>query len=170
MTITDGENFTISRVFAAPRPLLFSCFTSAEHMQHWWGPKGFKLIQPKMDFRVGGIFHYGMQPKNGPAMWGRFVFREIAPPERLVFVNSFSDEEGGLARAPFFDGKWPLEMLSTFLFDEVDANRTRFTVKWTPLDATDEERATVAANQAGMTGGWTGTLDQLDAYLATLAT
>ena len=52
-------------------------------------------------------------------MWGRFVFREIVAPERIVFINSFSDENAGLTRAPFFDGKWPLEMLTVFSFEEL---------------------------------------------------
>ena len=166
----DNSNqiFTISRVYDAPRDLVWSCFSDAEHMRHWWGPKGISIVNAAMDFRVGGIYHYGMQSPNGAIMWGRFVFREIVAPEKIVFINSFSDETGGLTRAPFFDGKWPLEMLSVFTFDATAPARTRFTVTWSPLDASDEERAVFAANFASMNGGWSGTLEKLQDYIITL--
>ena len=50
-----GKEFVISRIFAAPRDLVFACFTEPERMQHWWGPKGLKVIAQKMDLRVGGF-------------------------------------------------------------------------------------------------------------------
>ena len=92
------------------------------------------------------------------------VYREITPPKRIVFINSFSDESGGLTRHPLAPS-WPIEMLSTFLFTEKDG-RTTFTVNWSPLNPTPEESVTFDGGHASMTGGWTGTLDQLEAYLA----
>ena len=164
--MTSLNTFTLSRDFNAARPLLFSCFADAERLAKWWGPKGVTIVKPSLDFRPGGLFHYGMEwVKDGPIMWGRFVFREITAPERIVFINSFSDETAGLTRAPFFDGKWPLEMLSTFLFEDVDSGKTRFTVKWTPHNASADEIATFAANLASASGGWAGTLDKLGDYL-----
>lgn len=168
MTDQDHKHFTMSRVYDAPRSLVFSCFTDVERLSQWWGPKGITIVNATLDLRPGGLFHYGMQGADGSIMWGRFVFREIVPPERIVFINSFSDETAGLTRAPFFDGKWPLEMLSTFLFDEVDGGKTRFTVKWIPLNATPEEFAVFETNRPSITGGWTGTLEKLGDYLATL--
>ena len=162
------HEFVISRVFEAPRPLVFDCFTDVEHMKHWWGPKGIAIVNPSLDLSVGGLFHYGMRNKDGGIMWGRFVYREIVRPERIVLINAFSDDHAGLTRAPFFDGKWPLEMLSTFLFEEVEPKRTRFTVRWSPHEASEEERAVFTANFPSMNGGWTGTFEKLDAYLSTL--
>jgi uncharacterized protein YndB with AHSA1/START domain len=162
-----SASFEISREFNAARPLLFSCFTSADRLARWWGPKDFVIIRPKLDFKPGGMFHYGMESGQGQRMWGRMVFHEIVAPERIVFLNSFSDENGGLARAPFFDNKWPLEILTVFQFEELGPNRSRFVVTWTPHDATAEEQATFDANHASMQGGWTGTLDKLEDYLAT---
>ncbi len=101
-------------------------------------------------------------------MWGRMLFREISPPERIVFLNSFSNEQGGIARAPFFDGKWPLELLTRFDFEELGPSRTRFTVTWIPYAADEEEQATFDSNRESMRGGWTGTLDQLTALLGTM--
>ena len=168
MPASDNKQFVISREFDAPRLLLFDCLTSVEHLPRWWGPKGVAIVRSAMDFKVGGSYRYGMQSPDGDIMWGRFVYREIVAPERIVFINAFSDENGGLTRAPFFDGKWPLKMLSVFTFDEIAPARTRFTVTWSPLDATDEERAVFAANFASMNGGWSGTLEKLQDYIATL--
>src|SRR5712692_9956497 len=115
---TSNREFVISRVFDAPRDLVWKAFTDPERMKHWWGPKGFSVIASKMDLRPGGTYHYGMKAPNGSAMWGKFVFREIVVPERMVFINSFSDEAGGITRHPIHMA-WPLEMLSTFTFEDV---------------------------------------------------
>lgn len=159
-----GE-FVISRVLDAPRDLVWKCFTDPGHMQQWWGPKGVKILSSKMDLRVGGTYHYGMQTPDGTTMWGKFVYREIAPPERLVFINSFSDESGGVTRHPLAP-TWPLQMLSTFTFEKQPDGKTKFTIRWTPFEATEEERKTFDAGHASMTQGWSGTLEQLEAYLA----
>ncbi len=164
MSATQGQEFVISRVFGAPRPLVYACFTEPERMQYWWGPKGVTIVKSAMDLRVGGTYHYGMTTPDGHVMWGKFVYREIVPPERLVFINSFSDEKGGLTRHPM-SPDWPLEMLSIFLFEDMGGGKTKFTVKWSPHNATEAERAVFAAGHASMKGGWTGTLDQLEAYL-----
>jgi uncharacterized protein YndB with AHSA1/START domain len=163
---TTSKDFVISRVFDAPRDLVWECFTKPERMSEWWGPKGVTILKSQMDLRVGGTYHYGMQTPDGTVMWGRMVYRAITPPERLEFINSFSDEAGGLGRHPLAPS-WPLEMLSVFTFDEMPGGKTKFTVTWRPHDATDEERATFDAAHASMTGGWRGTLDKLAAYLPT---
>ena len=160
-----SKDFVIPRVLNAPRELVWKCFTDPERMKQWWGPKGFIVLVSKMDLRVGGTYHYGMKTPDGKMMWGRMVYREITPPERLVFINSFSDEAGGLGRHPLAP-TWPLQMLSTFTFDEEPGGKTKFTVRWSPHDATEEERKTFDAGHASMTGGWSGTMDQLEAYMA----
>jgi uncharacterized protein YndB with AHSA1/START domain len=164
--MASGDNFAISRVLDAPRDLVWKCFTDPERMKHWWGPKGFKVIASKMDLRVGGTYHYGLESPTGQPMWGRFVYREIAPPERLVFISSFSDEAGGVTRHPMAPD-WPLEMLSIFSFEELPGGKTRFTVIWAPHNATEAERKAFDAGRDSMTAGWSGTLEQLETYLAT---
>jgi uncharacterized protein YndB with AHSA1/START domain len=160
-----GE-FVLSRVFDAPRALLWQCFTEPERMKRWWGPKGFKVLHSKMDLRVGGIYHYGMQAPDGKAMWGKFTYREIVPREKLVFINSFSDENAGITRHPLTP-TWPLQLLSTFTFEDEPGGKTKFTVRWSPHQATAEEQAAFDAAHASMTQGWGGTMDQLAAYLPT---
>jgi len=158
------EEFVITRVFDAPRDLVWKAFTEPQRLKEWWGPKGVTVIESKMDLRPGGSYHYAMRTPDGNTMWGKFVYREITPPSRMVFVSSFSDEAGGITRHPMAP-TWPLEILSTFLFEE-ESGKTRFTVRWSTLNATEEERATFVAGHASMQQGWGGTLDKLAVYLA----
>ena len=161
---TTSKDFVMSRVFDAPRDLMWKCFTEPERMKQWWGPKGVKVRKSKMDLRVGGTYHYGMETPDGKVMWGKFVYREIVPSEKLVFINSFSDEAGGLTRHPM-SASWPLEMLSVFTFEEQPGGKTKFTIRWSPHNATAQEQQTFDTGHASMTQGWGGTLDQLEAYL-----
>ena len=159
----EKHEFVIARTFAVPREKVWRAFTDPQEMQSWWGPKGSGVIAQKMDLRAGGNYHYGLRSPEGQAMWGKLVYREVTPPERLVFVNSFSDEQGGLTRHPM-SPTWPLEMLSTVTFTENNGQST-LTIKWEPIDPTTEELKTFEEGRDGMHKGWTGTLDQLDAYL-----
>ncbi len=162
-----SKDFVISRVFDASRELLWDCFTDPARMKRWWGPKGFKVIASDLDLRVGGTYHYGMTAPDGSTMWGLFTYREIVPPERQVFVNCFSDANRGVTRHPMAP-TWPLQLLSTFTFEDAPGGKTRLTVRWHALDATPEEQATFGSDQSrvSMTNGWGGTMDQLAAYLA----
>ncbi|MGE5242545.1 MAG: SRPBCC family protein [Bacteroidota bacterium] len=161
---TPAKQFVISRSFDVPRELMFRVWTDPQHMQHWWGPKGFKVFHSKMELRPGGSYHYGMRSPDGHDMWGKFVYREIVKPERLVFVDSFSDENGNVTRHPMHLA-WPLELLSTITFAE-ERGRTTVTVRWLPLNATAEEIKTFEDGLESMQQGWGGTLDQLTEYLA----
>jgi len=165
---TKDKDFVMSRAFDAPRDLVWQCFTDPERMKEWWGPKGCKVVASKMDLRVGGTYHYGMKMPDGNVMWGKFVYREVTPPERLVFINSFSDENGGITRHPM-SPSWPLELRTTFTFEEQPGGKTKLTLRWSTYNATAEEQKTFDEGVASMTQGWTGTLDQLTAYLAKAA-
>ena len=159
-----AEEFVIARVFDAPRDLVFKAHTDCERLKHWWGPKGFKVRVCKLDLRLGGTFHYCLISPKGEDMWGKFVYREIVRPERLVFVSSFSDEAGGNTRHPMAPD-WPLEMLNTATFTE-ERGRTTLTLRSTALNATPAEHAAFVAAHRGMEQGWGGTFDQLARYLA----
>jgi uncharacterized protein YndB with AHSA1/START domain len=100
-------------------------------------------------------------------MWGRFVYREIVAPERIVCVVSFSDEQGGITRHPWAPS-WPLEVLSTSTLAEKDG-KTTLTVRSVPHNAGPEERAAFVAGMRGMEQGFGGTFDQLAGYLDTLS-
>ena len=158
-----GKPFVISRTFNAPRNLVWKAWTETEHLSHWWGPKGCTVEIKKLDLRPGGLFHYRLM-FNGQEIWGRFVFREITAPERLLYVNSFSDPNGEIAYSPFH-GAWPRELLTTVTFVEKSGG-TEVTVSWQPVEATAEERKAFDDNHASMQGGWGGSFDVLAEYLA----
>ena len=159
-----GTRFVLTRVFDAPLDLVWKAWTEPERLRQWWGPKGFKVTTCKLDLRPGGLFHYCLQAPDGQEMWGRFAFREIEPRRRLVWVNSFSDPSGGVARH-VHHMEWPLELLTVLTFLECDG-KTSVTIDWTPHNATSKEVETFVAGMSSMQYGWTGTLDQLSAYLA----
>ena len=165
----DERPFVITRVLNAPRELVFKVWTEREHLLRWWGPKGVTIVSCENDLRPGGVMHYCMRWADGSDVWGRWVYREIVAPERLVFVNSFSDEQAGVSRHPMAP-TWPRELLTTvtFLPHAGKSGGTVVTVTWTPLDASEEERKTFAAGHESMRNGWTGTFEQLADYLAKL--
>jgi uncharacterized protein YndB with AHSA1/START domain len=159
-----GQGFLITRAFDAPRDLVFKMWTDPEHMRHWWGPKGCTIGTCKMDLRPGGSLLYSLRMPGSPAMWGKFVYREILAPERLVFVNSFSDENGNITRAPF-SPTWPLEVMNTLTLSE-RFGKTTLTLLGSPINATEEERRTFDSLFESMHKGFSGTFDQLADYMA----
>ena len=160
------EPFVLSREFAASRELVWKAWTEVERLQHWFGPKGLTTKHARLEFRPGGSFHYCQVAADGREMWGLFQYREIVAPEKIVWVNCFSDEAGGITRHPFSDLNWPRQMLSEVTFVERDG-RTTVTLRWVPLDATDGEIQVFNSHRPSMTQGWTGTFEQLTQYLAT---
>ena len=156
----------VTRVFDAPRDLVWKALTEPEHLEHWWGPKGFTSRVHKLELRPGGTFLYCQRSAEGREMWGKWVYREIVAPERLVIVSSFTDDKGNPARHPF-EPNWPLEMLGTSTFTE-NRGRTTLTVRMVPLNATESERKTFFDGSNFMEEGFAGTFDKLDEYLATL--
>jgi uncharacterized protein YndB with AHSA1/START domain len=161
---SSAQEFVISRTFDAPVERMFKAWTEADRLKAWFGPKGFTMPTCKQDLRPGGTFLYCLQSPQGEKMWGKFVYREIAPPARLVFVNSFSDEKAGVTRHPF-SPTWPLELLSTITFAAHGA-KTTVTVRWATIAPSEVEAQTFKDGHDAMKQGWTGTLDQLRDYLA----
>lgn len=164
MNQTTDTPFVISRTFNAPRELVWRAFTEGDRMAQWWGPKGFIMRKSSLDLRPGGLYHYGMESPQGQTMWGRFVFQDIDPMDLLSFVVSFSDEDAGMTRHPMAPD-WPLEMLSTVRFID-EGDRTTLKMESIPVNASEAERAAFQAGFKSMEGGFAGTLDQLEAYLA----
>ena len=156
---TKTGDFVITRVFDAPPAVLWKCFTEPERMKEWFGPKGSTVVAAKMDLRVGGSYHGAMRDPQGNVMWAKFVYREIVPPELLVCEHSFSDEAGGLTRHPL-SPTWPLKLLTRVALEETAGSKTKLTLRWAPLDATEEEQETFAAARDSMQVGWTGTFEQ----------
>lgn len=164
----SGDDLVITRTLAARREVVWSAWTEAERLAAWWGPKGFGMRVAKLDLRPGGMFHYAMSGPAGTPMagesWGRFVYEDVQPPERICFVNSFSDAAGGITRHPMAP-TWPLEVHNTLTLTE-SGGTTTLTLRGRPIRATDEERATFTRFRPNVQAGFGGTFDQLVAYLA----
>ncbi len=161
--LTKSGDFTISRLLDAPRDVVYRAWTEPDRMKEWFGPKGMKTAACKLDLRPGGFYHYGLETPAGQVMWGKWIFREIVPNERLVFVSSFSDKDMGYTRHPM-SPNWPLEMLSTITFED-KGGKTLLTIAWAAINATEAERKLFESSFESMKGGWGGTLEQLEAYL-----
>jgi uncharacterized protein YndB with AHSA1/START domain len=161
-TTSTTPKFVISRTFKAPLDRVWKAWTEPEQMAQWWGPGSADV--KTLDLKPGGLFHYRMLSPQGQEMWGRMVFREIVPKERLVFINSFSDPECGLTRHPMAP-EWPLQMHTTISFTEA-GGKTTVTVEWLPYEATESECETFDKGRDSMQAGWSGTFETLEGHLA----
>ena len=93
MTPTDRE-IVLTRVFDAPRRLVFDAFSKPELLKRWFGPRGWSLVVCEVDLRVGGGFRFVLRGPDGRQMGMRGVYRELVPPERSVHMESFDDYPG----------------------------------------------------------------------------
>jgi len=162
-----NSEFTITRIFNAPQDQMFKLWTEAEHLANWYGPKGFKVTKTSMDARPGGVFHFAFAPPNGDEIWARLTFSEVSPNDRLMWVQSFSDESGEICRFPLV-ADWPLEMQTTVTFHPEDEGRTRVSICTVPHNANDVEIQVFVDEMPGMNAGWTGSFEKLDDYIASI--
>jgi uncharacterized protein YndB with AHSA1/START domain len=155
---------TITRVFDAPRELVWKAVTEGERLMHWWGPKGFTPLTCEVDLRTGGTFRFSLRAPDGSVMWGKWVYGEIVAPELLVSVVSTTDEDGNPMGHPM-SRNFPVEMLYKMTLSE-HGGKTTMTISGTPFNATEEERKAFEAGRDHMEQGFDGTLGKLVAYLA----
>ncbi len=164
--MVDVKNrFAIERSFPVSQARLFNACTDVKDMTAWFSPPGMKTVKAEQDFRPGGVYHYGLSSGQGDEMWGKVTYREIKPNSRLVYTQSFSDQQGGLTRHPMAP-TWPLEMLTVMEFVPESEMHTCLKISWTHTGVDDTEGETFRAAHDSMKGGWTGALDGLQAYLA----
>ena len=157
--------FTIERSFAVSQERLFKACTNVEDLMQWFAAPGTRVIKAAQDFRVGGVYHYGTASPQGQEMWGKVTYKEITPNSRLVYLQSFSDKDGGITSHPMAP-TWPKEMVTVFEFIPEGEKRTRLKISWIYSGVDDAEAGTFHAAHEGMTGGWTGSLDALQKYLS----
>jgi uncharacterized protein YndB with AHSA1/START domain len=131
------------------------------------GPKGASIRVIKHELRPGGMFHYSMQHPTGRDLWTRFVYREIAAPERLVFISAFSDADGGITKPPFpqLGDSWPLDVLNTLTLAQ-GSGKTTLTLRASPFNGSEAEREAFARMFDSMQQGYAGTFDKLAQHLA----
>lgn len=157
------KEFVISRAFNAPVDLMWRMWTEPEYLAKWFGPKEVKVGRMTMDFRRGGTYHCSMVAPDGAEMWGKFYYRDIVKNKRVMYVSTFSNEDGGITRHPMAP-QWPLEMLTTVNFEE-KAGHTIVTIRWYPINATETEIQCFNSAHEGMNHGWGGSLDRLASFV-----
>jgi uncharacterized protein YndB with AHSA1/START domain len=147
-------DLVMTRVFDAPRELVFKAWTETKHVAQWWGPKRFTNPVCEMDVRPGGTIRIHMRAPDGVVYPMTGVFQEIVVPERLVFVSSALDDKGN----SMFD------VLSTVTFADQGA-KTTLTLQLRVI------KSTAAAPQylRGMETGWMQSLDRLGELLGALS-
>jgi uncharacterized protein YndB with AHSA1/START domain len=143
----------ITRIFDAPRELVFKAWTDPKHVAQWWGPKGFTNPVCEMDVRPGGALRIVMRAPDGAEHPMKGVFREVVELERLVFTNVAVDTQGNHL----------LEGLTTVTFAE-QGGKTKLTVRTSAAGLVSE----AAQMLKGMEEGWTQSQDRLEAYLVTV--
>jgi len=147
----SDQEILLSRVFDAPRELVFEAFTRPEHVVHWWGPNDFTITIHEMDVRPGGVWRLTLHGPNAMNFENRIVFLEVVPPQRLVYEHGSSEGDP--------------DFRTTVTFTE-DGPRTRITFRM--LFPTAAARDYVAKEFGAIDGG-KQTLDRLAAYLVDLA-
>src|ERR1700721_4075697 len=93
-TANEKERMVITRVFDAPRALVWKAWTDPQYVMQWWGPKGFTSPVCKIDFRVGGKFLFCMKTPDGQEGWNGGEYYEIVPHEKIVYSMYFADSKG----------------------------------------------------------------------------
>jgi len=159
-TIKNKNELAITRVFDAPRELVWKAWTEPEYIKKWWGPKNFTAPVVKIDLRVGGKYLYSMRGPDGKDYWGTGVYRDIVPMERLVSTDSFADDKGNVVPASHYGmtGDWPLELLVTMTLEEI-GGKTRMTLRHEGIPAGMMREMTET--------GWSESFDKLAESIVT---
>ncbi len=153
VTTPSDREIVLRRAFQAPRALVFDAWTRPEHVKRWWGLRHQELTVCEIDLRPGGAWRYVLREPDGQEFRFRGVYREVAPPARLVYTECFDEPAVGCPEA-----------LVTVEFEERDA--------WTCVTSTVLHKSKEARDghlQYGMEPGATESLDRLAELLRTLA-
>ncbi len=150
VTTPSDREIVMSREFDAPRDLVFEAYTSCEHISRWWGPRKYEVVGCEIDFRPGGKWRIVHRAPDGEEHAFRGEYREIAPPERIVWTFEYEGFPGSVS-------------VETMTLEEHDG-KTTFTA--TSVFNTVEERDGML--QSGMEEGAGETMERLDEYLEVL--
>ncbi len=152
-------DLVLTRIFDAPRELVWEALTNPEHLMRWWAPKGCTTPFCKVDLRIGGKFLYCMRLPEGRDIWGMGIYREIVAPSLLVYTDSFADAQGDPVPPEHYgmSAGHPTETLVTMSFEEHEG-KTRLTLRHGIPESVEERKGTEQ--------GWSEMLDRLAEDLA----
>lgn len=148
---TAGRELVVTRVFNAPRDLVFEVWTRPEHIDKWWGPTGFINTTHEMKAQEGGIWRYNMHAPDGTDFPHKVVYTKVVQPQRLEFIMADENENAN-----------PIDV--TVIFEEL-GDKTSLTMRMV-LASAEELRRVV--EEYGAVEGNKQTMDRLEAYLATV--
>lgn len=158
--MSDQKNeLTIIRIFNAPRRLVWEAWTKPEQVMRWWGPMAFTSPTCKIDFHVGGKYLFVMRSDSGPeawqkGIWSTGVYKEIIPLEKIIYTDSFADENGNIVPASYYGMEdFPLELEVILTFEEIEDNKTKMTLKHVGLPEKTKEECQI---------GWNESFDKLE--------
>ena len=160
--VSETERMVVTRVFDAPRELVWKAWTDPKYVMQWWGPKGFTAPFCEMDFRVGGKFLYCMRAPDGQEFWNGGEYHEIVLHEKIVFSMYFSDSKGNKVEpAQLGIEHEAIEgACDVTLFEDLGDGRTKLThIGNEPMDS---------ARDSGQLEGWNEQLDKVAAVVAGL--
>ena len=162
-TSNETERMVITRVFDAPREVVWKAWTEPKYVMEWWGPKGFTAPSCKMDFRVGGKFLYCMRTPDGQDFWTGGEYHEIVLHEKIVFSMYFSDAEGNKVEPAQYGIEHEAieDAHDSVLFQDFGKGQTKLTF-------IGNETMQNATN-SGQVEGMNQTLDKFAAVIAGLA-
>jgi uncharacterized protein YndB with AHSA1/START domain len=154
MTTTDTSDreIIITRVFDAPRELVWEAWTNPQHVSKWWGPEGFTTTIEEMNVKPGGTWKHVMRGPDGTEYPNKSIFIEVVKPERIVY-NHGGEKKGGAA----------VQFVATWTFERVEESKTRLTLHFVFPSA--EARDTVVREFGAVEGG-KQTLERLAGHLA----
>lgn len=147
-TSVEDRELIISRVFHAPRKLVFKAWTDPEHLPQWWGPRGFTITVQEIDVRPGGVWRYVMHGPDGVDYLNKIVYIEVVSPERLVYSHGGGEEDE--------------QFRVTVTFAE-QGNKTELTMRMLFKSAAELEQV---VKEYGAIEGAKSTLDRLEKQLA----
>ncbi len=161
-TVNETERMVVTRVFDAPRELVWKAWTDPKYVMQWWGPKGFTSPHCEIDFRVGGKFLFCMRTPDGQEGWNAGEYHEIVLHEKIVSSMYFSDSKGnkvdpaelGLEHEAIEDAH------DVVLFEDLGNGRTKLT-----FIGNDTMRDAI---ESGQLEGWAEQLEKVAAVVAGL--
>ncbi len=149
----DPRAIVGTRVYDAPRDLVFSVWTDPKHLAQWWGPIGFTTTTHSFDFRPGGVWRFVMHGPDGRDYQNRVTFDDIIPPERISYHHGGGDDVE------------PVRFKTTVVFEDL-GGKTRIT--WRGEFPSAKERARVI-KEVGADKGLAQTMARMADYIAAIA-
>jgi uncharacterized protein YndB with AHSA1/START domain len=162
-TANEKERMVVTRVFDAPRALVWEAWTNPKYVMQWWGPKGFTSPSCKMDFRVGGKFLCCMRTPDGQEFWNSGEYHEIVLHEKIVYSMYFADSQGNKVEPEHYGIEHEAipDANDVVIFEDLGNGQTKLTLIG---NETMED-----AKTSGQVEGWVQILDKVAAVIAELA-